>query len=260
MSFPVGAHVNSPNPLDEARELGVKVVQLVLGDPQSWKKPTFHQPGLKEEAAAAGVQLFVHSPFIINVASTNNRIRVPSRRVLQQHVDAAAEIGARGVVVHGGHVTADDDPAVGVENWRKCVDGLELPVPILIENTAGGKHAMARYLESLAALWDGLRGSENLAQVGFCFDTCHAFAAGLNLTSVVDDMRAITGRIDLVHLNDSERPAGSGADRHASLGDGLIPDDELVAMVRAAEAPAVLETPGGVAEHARDLEWINARL
>ena len=260
MTFPLGAHVSSPNPLDDARELGVGVVQCVLGDPQSWKKPTFHQPGLKDDAEAAGVQIFVHSPFIINVASTNNRIRVPSRRVLQQHVDAAAGIGAQGVIVHGGHVTADDDPAVGIENWRKCVDGLDLPVPILIENTAGGKHAMARFLESLGALWEGISGSENFAQVGFCLDTCHAFAAGLEMSTLVDDVLAITGRIDLVHLNDSQRPAGSGADRHANLGEGLIPAEELVGVVRSAGAPAVLETPGGVAEHARDLEWLRAEL
>ena len=260
MSFPIGAHVSSPDPLDEARALGADVVQLVLGDPQSWKKPTFDAPGLREKAEAAGVQLFVHSPFVLNVASTNNRIRIPSRKLLQQHVNAAAEIGAKGVVVHGGHVTADDDPTVGIQNWRKCVDGLELPVPILIENTAGGKHAMARFLDALASLWDALRESEHFPDVGFCLDTCHAFAAGLDMTTLVDDVRAITGRIDLLHLNDSQRPAGSGADRHASLGQGHIDPDELVAVVRAAGAPTVLETPGGTDEHVQDLEWLRERL
>lgn len=258
MTFRIGAHVGDSNPLDDARRLGVDVIQITLGDPQSWKKPTFDVPGFREEAEAAGVDVYVHSPFIINVASLNNRIRIPSRKVLQQHVTLAAEIGAKGVVVHGGHVTKDDDPAKGVENWRKCVDGLDLPVPILIENTAGGNHAMARYLEALAAVWGALDGSDNLGQVGFCLDTCHAFAAGLDMGTLVDDVRAITGRIDLVHCNDSQGGPGSGVDRHANLGEGQLEPDELVAVLRAADAPVVLETPAD--GHPADLEWLRARL
>ena len=146
----LGAHVDSRDPLTEAAALGADVVQLFLGDPQSWKKPATLSPGgaeaLRAGAAEAGVALVVHAPYIINVASTNNRIRIPSRKLLQQTVTEAAAIGAKGVVVHGGHVTANDDPAAGFTNWRKAVDGLDLPVPIFIENTAGGANAMARTL------------------------------------------------------------------------------------------------------------------
>lgn len=260
MTLKLGGHAASANPLDDALALGADVAQCVLGDPQSWKKPTFDVPGFAQAAEEAGVEFYVHSPFIINVASLNNRIRIPSRKVLQQHVDLAAEIGAKGVVVHGGHVTANDDPAAGFANWRKCIDGLRLPVPILIENTAGGNHAMARYLDSLARLWGELAGSENFDRVGFCLDTCHAHAAGLDLATLVDDVRSITGRIDLVHLNDSQGAAGSGVDRHANLGQGTIDPGLLVDVVRAADAPTVLETPGRVVEHAADLEWLRARL
>jgi deoxyribonuclease-4 len=69
---------------------------------------------------------------------------------------AAAEIGAKAVVVHGGHLGKDEDAAVGFDNWRKCIDGLDLPVPLLIENTAGGDNAMARRLEAIARLWDAI--------------------------------------------------------------------------------------------------------
>ncbi len=260
MTFPLGSHTASPNPLDDARALGAGALQLTLGDPQSWKKPAFAVPSFREDAQAEGVAVFVHSPFVLNVASTNNRIRIPSRKLLQQHVDGAAEIGAQGVVVHGGHVTADDDPASGVANWRKCIDGLEIQVPILIENTAGGNHAMARHLDALARLWEQVAASDNAPNVGFCLDTCHAFAAGLSMETLVDDVLAITGRIDLVHLNDSQGGPGSGVDRHANLGEGLIPPEMLVEVVRAAGAPVILETPGGVEAHARDLEWLRARL
>ena len=77
---------------------------------------------------------------------------------------------------------------------------MELPIPVLIENTAGGDHALARRFDALARLWDAVGHHDN---VGFCLDTCHAFAGGLDLGTVVDDIRAITGRIDLIHANDS---------------------------------------------------------
>lgn len=260
----IGAHVDQSDPVGQARELGVKLVQIHIGDPQSWKKPQVAHPGgaeaLAAEARDAGVAIYVHAPYVINVASVNNRIRIPSRKLLQQTVDEAAALGAKGVIVHGGHVTGDDDPAKGFENWRKAVDGLKTHVPVLIENTAGGNNAMMRYLDAMTQVWEALDGSDNLESVGFCLDTCHAFAAGLDLTTVVDDVLGITGRIDLVHLNDSRSPAGSGADRHANLGQGEIDPDELAGVVGKAGAPAILETPGGPAEHTADLEWIHQRL
>lgn len=258
MTIRLGAHAHSANPLDDARRLGTNVLQFYLSDPQSWKKPAFPIDDLAEQAAAEDVHLYVHAPYVVNVASTNNRVRIPSRKILQQHVTEAARLGARGVVVHGGHVGADDDILSGFTNWRKAVDGLDLPIPILIENTAGGTKAMARFLESLKVLWAAIEGSDNFSQVGFCLDTCHAFAAGLAMDTLVDDVLAITGRIDLVHINDSRGGAGSGVDRHANLGKGAVPPDALVDVVRSAGAPAVLETnPDG---HVDDLAWLRERL
>ena len=73
-------------------------------------------------------------------------------------------------------------------------------------------------------------------------------------------MREVTGRIDLVHCNDSRDGFGSGADRHANLGAGEVDPDELAAVVRDAGAPVVLETPGGAEEHRDDLAWLRERL
>ena len=164
----------------------------------------------------------MHAPYVLNVATTNNRIRIPSRKFLQQYQHAAAEVGAAGLIVHGGHVLKNDDPAIGFDNWRKCIDGLEMPVPLLIENTAGGDNAMARRLERIAQLWDAVGAAEGGDTVGFCLDTCHAHAGGEELVGLVDRVKAITGRIDLVHANDSRDAFDSGADRHANLGDGEI--------------------------------------
>ena len=90
----IGAHVDQTDPVAEAKARDASLVQFFLGDPQSYKGPVFKYDGgaeaLKADAAAAGVGLYVHAPYLINVATTNNRQRIPSRKLLQQHMDAAA--------------------------------------------------------------------------------------------------------------------------------------------------------------------------
>jgi deoxyribonuclease IV len=261
MSVKIGAHLDQHDAIAQAKAIGADAVQVFLGDPQGWKGPEFSYPGgadaLKDDAAAAGLDLYVHAPYGINVASTNNRIRIPSRKLLQQFVAGAALIGAKGVIVHGGHVSAKDDPGVGFDNWRKAIDSLESEVPVLIENTAGGDFAMARKLERIEQLWAAVQASNGAANVGFTLDTCHAWAGGIDLATAVADIRAITGRIDLIHANDSRDPAGSGADRHAHFGDGQIPPELLTGVIAAAGAPVICETHGDMGP---DIAWLRERL
>src|SRR4051812_25397963 len=171
-----GGHGDQVDPVAEARARGAGLAQFFLGDPQAWKGPEVAYAGgaeaLRTAAADAGVRLYVHAPYVLNVATTNNRIRIPSRKFLQQHLDAAAEIGAAGLVVHGGHVLKADDPAQGIDNWRKCVERLHLAVPLLIENTAGGDKAMARHPDPLDPPW-GAGGGRGGARGGGCPDTRH---------------------------------------------------------------------------------------
>jgi len=77
---------------------------------------------------------------------------------------------------------------------------------------------------------------------------------------VVNDIRGITGRIDLVHCNNSRDEAGSGRDRHAPLLGGEIPSDTLIDIVRAAGAPVILETPGGPPERGEEIAFLRAAL
>ncbi|GGU95339.1 deoxyribonuclease IV [Actinomadura sp. LOL_016] len=253
----IGAHVDQTNPLDNARAIGADVVQFFLGDPQGWKKPVL--PEGVEALAGSGVDVFVHAPYTINVATSNNRIRIPSRKNLTQQLEAAASIGAKALIVHGGHVLKDDDPETGFENWRKVFERVECPIPVYIENTAGGGNAMARKFDRIARLWEVLSGVPGLeSKLGFCLDTCHAHAAGEALVDAVDRIKAITGSIDLVHCNDSRDAFGSGADRHANLGKGSIDTDLILTVVRAAGAPVVVETPG--AGQADDIAWLRENL
>jgi deoxyribonuclease IV len=248
----IGAHVDQTDPLAAAAAKKAEVVQFFLGDPQGWKAPVL--PEDHEAIRDSDVDVYVHSPYVVNVATSNNRIRIPSRKILAQQVEGAAKIGAKGLIVHGGHVLKNDDPQLGFDNWRKVFERMECPVPVLIENTAGGDNAMARMLERIARLWDALDGFD----VGFCLDTCHAHAAGEDLADIVDRVKAITGRIDLVHCNDSRDTFGSGADRHANLGDGRIDPELILKVVREAAAPVIVETPGD--GQAADIAWLRENI
>jgi len=260
----IGAHVDQTDPITEATARGTSLVQFFLGDPQSYKGPEVRYAGgaaaLKADAETAGVDLYVHAPYIVNVATTNNRIRIPSRKLLQQHLDAAAEIGAKGLIVHGGHVNKGDDPAQGFDNWRKAIEATDLKIPLLLENTAGGENAMARHLDRIEAVWAAIEQADGAENVGFCLDTCHAWAGGIKLTEAVERIHAITGRIDLVHANDSRDTFDSGADRHANFGNGHLDPEEFASVVRDAGAPVICETPGGADEHRQDFEWLRSRL
>ena len=147
---------------------------------------------------ASSMPLYVHAPYLINVASANNRVRIPSRKILQDTCDAASRRwGHRGHRARwprrrqrrGGRVRA-------VESRRSRP--LETGVPVYLENTAGGDHAMARHFDVIGRLWDHIGDSG----IGFSLDTCHAWAAGEALIDAVDRIKALTGRIDLVHCND----------------------------------------------------------
>ena len=233
----IGAHVPDDDPLVEAESVGAECIQLFVGPPQSWKKPPLREDA--ETLKASDLPVYVHAPYLINVASPNNRVRIPSRKILSNTLERAEEIGAAAVIVHGGH--AEDGVEHGFRRWWKVFEEMGTPrVPVFIETTAGGDNAMARKIDVLAQLWDMLEEFD----VGFCFDTCHAHAAGEDLSDVIPRVLEATGRIDLLHANSSRDAPGSGADRHANFEGGKMDPDSIVEMVRASKAPVVIcETP-----------------
>jgi len=252
----VGAHIGPDSPLEAAGALGADCVQIFLSNPQGWEKPPPRDDA--EQLRESAVPVYVHAPYLINVCSPRNNVRHGSRKILQQTCDAAGEIAAAGVIVHGGH--AEDDVGEGVARWVRTLDLLKSDVPVLIENTAGGDNAVARRLDALAVLWEAVTDAKPDVEIGFCFDTCHAHAAGEDLSDVVERALAIVGEIDLLHANDSRDPPGTGADRHTNLGAGEIGAEPLRAMIRAAGAPVVVETPGSDDDLRADIEFVREAL
>ena len=73
-AIPIGAHVDQTDPIAEAAARQAPLVQFFLGDPQSYKGPAWAYEGgpeqLRADAEAAGVDLYVHAPYLVNVATT----------------------------------------------------------------------------------------------------------------------------------------------------------------------------------------------
>lgn len=252
----IGSHVPSADPRAEAAARDAEVVQIFLSAPRAWKPPRTRPDAA--ELAAGPLPVYVHAPYLINLASGDEVVRERSLTALQATCDAAATVGALGVVVHGGQVPVDEDASLGPRRWRTALEQLRTTVPVLVENTAGGGRAVAREVEAVARLWAALDGVE--VPLGFCLDTCHLHAAGEQMLAGTERLVAELGRIDLTHVNDSRDPAGSRRDRHANLGAGELDPDLLVAVVRTARADAVVETPGGAEQQAADVTWLRDRL
>jgi deoxyribonuclease-4 len=246
----IGAHVDRGAVLEQARATGAGVVQIFLSGPRTWAAPKLK--GDETAIRESGLAVYVHAPYLLNPASLNPEVREKSRRCLVEQTRAAALVGAAGVVVHGGHPTGNGSVEDGIRGWVEVLEGLELPVPVLIENTAGGAAAVARRFDAFARLYERLVGSG--VEIGICLDTCHAHAGGEELGRACEKLLAFAGRIDLVHANDSKDPFDSGRDRHANFGSGMCGVGAVADVMVRANCPAVVETPGGVEMMRGDIE------
>jgi deoxyribonuclease IV len=255
-SHPVGAHLEGGHLLKQARSVGADCIQIFLSSPQSWRPPPPHPEAKGLRASKRDV--YVHAPYLINVCSPRSNVRYGSRKILQQTCEACGKVGAKALIVHPGH--AEDGIKAGVGRWARTLEMLESPVPVYLENTAGGENAVARHFDALAKLWEAVSGAKTDVEIGFCFDTCHAHAAGEELGDAVERARAIAGRLDLLHVNDSRDPPGTGADRHANIGQGTIDPDTLRHMIRAAKAPVVVETPRKPEDLRADIAFVREAL
>jgi len=246
----LGAHVERSEVLAAAETTGSHVVQIFLAAPRTWATPKLR--GDEDAIRESGLLVYAHAPYLVNPASLNPDVRGKSRIAIVEHSHAALAVGARGLVVHGGHPTGTGTVEDGIRGWLEVFDGLELPVPVLVENTAGGNAAVARRFDAFARLHDALTTAGH--RIGICLDTCHAHAGGEELATACDRLLAFAGRIDLVHANDSRDVFDSGRDRHANLGDGFCGLDAVAEVVKRAACPAVVETPGGPEAMRKDVD------
>jgi len=271
----VGAHVFvagglSAKGLPYAERIGAEVMQVFVANPRGWATPAEDLVGDDTFRAACedrGLGVFVHAPYLCNFASPTELTRERSADAVRHSLARGARIGAAGVVVHAGSAVDAGHREIALKVMREVVlplldDSERAGAPLLlIEPTAGGGQPLAATVTDLEPLFDALEWHPRL---GVCFDTCHAFAAGHDVASPGGMRRTLNAlvravgrdRLKLVHANDSKDPLGSGRDRHINIGAGEIrvePFAELFRHPAVRGVPVVIETPGDVEVHRRDL-------
>jgi deoxyribonuclease-4 len=266
----IGAHVSVAggllNAVANATEVGCEAFQVFVSNSRGWAPPLPDEAverTFRRLVAEGGLgPVFVHAPYLVNFASNSDQTGDRSVAVVRATLAKAAAIGAAGVVVHAGS-DLGAGRAEGLRRSRQTIlpllDEREGP-DLLLELTAGTRNAVASRFEEMAELLDVLGRHPRLR---VCFDTCHAHAAGYDLSTAADATAAVTAllaavgdRVSLVHANDSAEPAGSRHDRHAGIGDGTIGDDGFAAVLAhpgLAAAAVVTETTGELTGQARDV-------
>jgi deoxyribonuclease IV len=273
----IGCHVpssGSPSGLTYADRAGAQVIQVFVSNPRGWAQPKptpAADSTFGERCAEQRLPVFVHAPYLVNLASPTAATRQRSVDAVRHSIGRGALFGAQGVVLHAGAAVDSSQRDAGLAAMRELLlpllDSLNDDDPdLLIEPTAGGGQPIAATVDDLAPLFAVL---ESHPRLGVCLDTCHAYAAGYDLaapggvrTMLSALVRSVgRDRLKLVHANDSKDPLGSKRDRHATIGTGAIGADPFAELFRhpaTRGVPVIVETPGGVDGHARDIAVLKA--
>jgi deoxyribonuclease-4 len=262
MNHRIGAHVSTAGgvvaALDNAERIGANTIQIFGANPVQWRAP-LPDPSVaaafRDRARSADIApVFLHAPYLINLASEKGNMAGMSRSLLEKHLEIANALGALGVIFHIG--SRGERPQKEAE--RMVVDALDAILgrvangTLIIENTAGAGHLVGATLEEIGLILLAL----NNQRVGVCIDTAHAFASGILADFSPRGIDAFAAALDrhiglrrlwAIHLNDSKAPAGSNKDRHENIGYGLIGKEALKRFVTHPafqNIPLILEVPG----------------
>jgi deoxyribonuclease IV len=258
----IGFHVSIAGSIDmavdRALEADCTAFQLFTRNPRGWKfKPLGDEEtrAFNDKRSRAGFKrVVVHMPYLPNLASPVVSVIKQSRASLTAEVGRCGALGVDYVVAHiGSHMGKGS--LVGVRNvidaCNEALDANPNSTSILIENTAGKKNSVGARFEELRMILDGVNQA---GRIGVCLDTCHAFAAGFDISTPtgVDEMLALFDsnvglrRLKVVHLNDSKGVLGSNLDRHEHIGMGRIGEKGFRALLhhdRIGQLPLLMETP-----------------
>ncbi len=248
-----------------AVERGCEAVQIFSSNPRGWalsKAGPAEDRMLLDALRAQDIgPILLHTPYLLNIATADEEVFTRSVGSLVHAADRARRLEGY-VVVHAGRDRRDDRDRALERAAAAVLTALKL-VPdarILIEPTAGGRGAVACRAHDLAELLAAI-GHD---RVGACLDTCHAHAAGYDLstaagaTAWLDDVDAQVGlsRVPALHANDSRDPSGSNRDRHWHLGEGTIGEAGFAAILsdpRLKGKAVICETPGDADDDRRNL-------
>jgi deoxyribonuclease-4 len=255
----IGCHISVGKGLEQAVlraiELGAESLQVFTKNPRGLRpKKIDHKDAAKgvELLKKHELQLICHTPYITNLSTPKEDLQEVTIRSILEDLHIAEAYGALGAVVHcGKHVGEGEEYGTKrmVETLDMILEQYEGPVKLLLENTAGQGSELGLSTESLMEIRGATKYPE---KIGFCFDTCHSFAAGQwkldTFDQLVEQMER-TGYLEhlvAIHFNDSKAPYDSKKDRHEKIGKGEIGSEALAKFLvhrHFQHLPVVLETP-----------------
>lgn len=259
-----GAHVSASggveNALHNARAIGAGALALFTKNQRQWHAPAL-QPGqieafrrAMEECGYAASQILPHDSYLINLGHPEAEGLAKSRSAFLEEMERCEQLGLDRLNFHpGSHLKQISEE----ESLDRIAESINLAleythgVTAVIENTAGQGSNLGYRFEHLRYIIDRV---EDKSRVGICIDTCHAFAAGYDLSSEMAcaetfaELDRVVGLPYLrgMHLNDAMKPLGSRVDRHTPLGEGHIGwvcFRYIARDPRFDNIPLILETP-----------------
>ncbi len=256
----LGAHMSIAGGIENAYFSGASIectaIQYFTHSNRQWKiKPLTDEVVEATKAARKETGIvhdMVHASYLINVASSSSETRKKSYDMLGMELEHCARLGVKHLVLHPG---SRPDTQEGItmisEALNKVFDQHDVPVTVLLENTAGQGSQLGHTFEQLAAIKKGITHKK---RIGFCIDTCHLWAAGYDISTkksydqVWDQFDSLLGLSNLkaLHINDSKQQLDSHVDRHADIGKGTIGLEAFRLIMnddRFMSVPMILETP-----------------
>jgi deoxyribonuclease IV len=277
------------NALREAESLKMDTVQIFTKNQQQWKVPPLPDSALREwhaEVSRLGWQgrTAAHASYLINLASPSDELWQKSIDLMRIEIERCEALGIPFLVHHPGSPgaqMAEADPDFGIARIAAAyqqlfADTRGFHTICCLENTVGAGSMIGAHFEQLAALRARiLETTDQPQRVGFCLDTCHAHAAGYDMSTqasaaaVLDRFDATCGLnlLYVLHLNDSKGALSSRLDRHEHIGKGAIGRPSLpksgfatvVTRPELASRPKILETPKGTTPAGTPYDSLNLR-
>jgi deoxyribonuclease IV len=266
----IGAHVSIAGglhlALGRAEALGCGAAQIFVRNQRQWAARPMTGDEVRAfvaERRRVGLEaVFAHGSYLVNLGASSAALWRQSVDAFTDELERAEALGLRSVVIHpGSHM--GDGVEVGIGRIVRALDEVTertrgYRVKIALENTAGAGHVLGRSFAELGELIARARSADRL---GVCIDTCHLFAAGYDIRKgagyerAMEECRTAVGfdRVLAFHLNDAKAGLGSGLDRHANIGEGLMglaPFRRVLCDPRFTRVPKVIETPKEPEPHA----------
>lgn len=260
----VGAHVSSQSGVSQAplnaHEIGAKSFALFTRNPSRWQSKAIPQKEAElfrsecERLGYAPKHILPHDSYLINLGSPDPEKLKLSRDAFLDEMRRCEQLGLTLLNFHpGSHLKLMEIDAcldLIAESINLTLDRT-VGVKAVIENTAGQGTNLGYSFEQIARIIDKV---EDKSRVGVCIDTCHAFAAGYDLStpegyaSTWKSFDDTIGRGYLcgMHINDTKKGLGSKVDRHESLGKGMLGEAFFPMLMNDPgldDIPLILETP-----------------